>query len=70
MLGLKSKHDGERFIVVETPCFDKNLPASTENLPLKIRTVEHTPKQNIQGQNSLQVVHINCYKNWNKIFWS
>ena len=37
------KHDGGCFIVVETPCFDKNLPASTENLPLEILAVEHTP---------------------------
>ena len=30
-------------IVAENPCFDKNLPASTENLSLEILAVEHTP---------------------------
>ena len=36
-------HDCECHIVVEIPCFDKNLPASTGNLPLEILAVEHTP---------------------------
>ena len=34
-------------MIVETPCFDKNLPASTENLPLEILAAEHTPIQTI-----------------------
>ena len=36
------KHNNHVIIVVETPCFNKNLPASTENLPLEILAVEHT----------------------------